>query len=464
MNSSALPSGNDIYAWIEEVYSWGIRRPAWEADHKAEAYVREAFERFGLENVRAEPVELPRWEPGFAHLEITGADDSFEVPCFPLPHAARTERIQLPLMALGEGADCGGHAVLSKHPLMRVPATMVLNAGAVPDEVNDELVLGLHAGGILVDPGGTLEKTEQVLPFSPLIQFVMEPAIEAGARAFIGVLEDYPGDSHDYYVPYDGVERSIPGVWISGSDGKRIEALMQSGPVVATLEVSSTRKTVTSYNIVGELPGKDEEWLVIGTHHDGPWASAVEDASGISLVLAQASYWAKQLRESRPHRLIFLVNAGHMVGGAGCHAFIEQHRDMLDDIVLSVHLEHAANECHEVDGRVVPTGRPEARWFFTTQTERLRNSVRQALEAEGLERSMIIAPDAFGDRPTTDGGAFHLEGVPLVDYLTAPFYLFDAMDTLDKIHKPSLEPITRATIRIVEDTDGISAQAMRESR
>src|ERR1019366_9759019 len=38
----------------------------------------------------------------------------------------------------------------------------------------------------------------------------------------------------------------------------------------------------------------------------------------------------------------------------------------------------------------------------------------------------------------TSGAPFHLAGVPLVNFLTAPFYLFDAMDTLDKIHRQSL--------------------------
>jgi len=49
-----------------------------------------------------------------------------------------------------------------------------------------------------------------------------------------------------------------------------------------------------------------------------------------------------------------------------------------------------------------------------------------------------------------------------VQLLAAPFYLFDAIDTLDKIHRPSLVPITRAAIRIIESTANISAQAMRE--
>ena len=35
------------------------------------------------------------------------------------------------------------------------------------------------------------------------------------------------------------------------------------------------------------------------------------------------------------------------------------------------------------------------------------------------------------------------------------------MDTLDKIHRPSLPAVTRAAIRIIESTAGVSAAAMR---
>ena len=73
----------------------------------------------------------------------------------------------------------------------------------------------------------------------------------------------------------------------------------------------------------------------------------------------------------------------------------------------------------------------------------------------------MLRPDVFGPRPTTDGSEFYVAGVPIVNYLTAPFYLFDSMDTMDKIHRPSLAPVTRAAILIVESTAGISAAAMR---
>ena len=90
--------------------------------------------------------------------------------------------------------------------------------------------------------------------------------------------------------------------------------------------------------------------------------------------------------------------------------------------------------------------------------------MREAIQAEDLRRSYMLPPTAFGEKPTTDGADFHLAGVPLVNFLTAPFYLFDAMDTLDKIHRPSLVPITRAAIRIVNSTAGVSAEVMRAGR
>ena len=99
-----------------------------------------------------------------------------------------------------------------------------------------------------------------------------------------------------------------------------------------------------------------------------------------------------------------------------------------------------ASEIVEREGRLVGSGQPEPRWWFTSRSERLEATVREVIAAEQLERSLILPPDVFGSMPTTDGGPFHLAGVPLVNFLTAPFYLFDAIDTLDKIHRPSLVP------------------------
>jgi hypothetical protein len=161
---------------------------------------------------------------------------------------------------------------------------------------------------------------------------------------------------------------------------------------------------------------------------------------------------------------VFLLQGGHMSGGAGLHTYIEEHRDELEQVVLEVHLEHAALEYVEEGGELVPNGLPVPRWWFTSRIPRLEEAVAAAFADHDLKRSMLAAPNAFGDQPPTDGGFYHNEGVPIVNFLTAPFYLFDSMDTLDKIDREGLVPLTRATIQIVESTAGVSAGQMREGQ
>jgi len=447
----AVPSQAQIYAWIEDVFAHGIRRPGYPADRWAEQFCLEQFRSFGLENVRFEPVELPRWEPFAWSLEVWpegGRDDAIDVPCFPLPHTMPCEEIEAELVPFDVKRPELVRGVIALYDVrLSTPRHSVLADRAT----------------WAFDPDSSFAESRHVLPFGPDVQHVMEPAMACGAAGFVGSLVDYPSNSHDYYVPYDGVERPIPGVWIKGSDGAALRQILANDRARARISVDSMREMVTSNNVLGELPGSDEELVIIASHHDGPWASAVEDASGISMVLAQAAYWSRVPVADRPHRLVFLMNAGHMVGGAGVRSFIARHHADLASVVLEVHLEHAANECVEVDGDLKSTGQPEARWWFTSRIPQLEATVREAIEAEDLRRSLILPPTMFAPIPTTDGGPFHAEGVPLVNYLTVPFYLFDSQDTMDKIHRASLVPVTRATVRIIEFTRGRSAAFMRNA-
>jgi hypothetical protein len=457
VSDADVPARDVIAGWIREVVAQGIRRPGYPADAWAERTCRDRFRALGLERVRLEPVRVRRWEPRSWSLEVTGPDGhSVGVDCFPLPYAAPVERLDVELAAY-DPADpeaVAGRAALYDVRLTRVPGDLFARFGSAPSEPD-------ALGERIVDTGGTLGD-EHVLPFGPEIMEVMAPAQAAGAAAFVGVLEGYPGDSHDYYVPYDAVDRPLPGVWVSASAGRRLRALLAEGPVRVRLRVAADTRTVTSHNVVGELPGADDEVVMIGSHHDGPWASAVEDGSGIALVLAQAAYWAARPAAERPHRLTFVLHGGHMAGGAGLHAYIDTHRADLERVVLELHLEHAALEVAEdATGAAVALDRPVPRWWFTSRNPDLEAAVAGALRAEGLDRSLLLAPDALGPQPPTDGGHYHAAGVPIVNFLAAPFYLFDAMDTMDKIDEDNLVPITRAAIRIVAATAGVSAAAMR---
>ena len=452
IDEGAVPDADRILGWIEEVFAQGVRRPGYPADRWAEEWCQEQFAALGLVDVHAEPVAARMWEPVEWSLIVVAADGTeTAVDCYPVPFSAPVEGLELPLVRFGgdDPAPVAGAAAFVETTVVRVPADIFVGQGSAPDDL----------AGRVVDRDGSLHELH-VLPFGPHFQEVLEPAMEAGAALFVGALTGYPGDSCRYWVPYDGVDRPIPGVWINGSDGARVAALLAEGDVRVRVSVRCESRDIETVNVVGDLPGADDEVVLVGSHHDGPWASAVEDGSGIALVLAQAAYWAAQPVEARPHRLRFLLQGGHMSGGAGLHGYIAAHTgDDLDRVVLGIHLEHAALEIDE-DGRPID-GRPTPRWWFTSRIPSLEAAVSDALHAEELWRSMVLAPDAIGPQPPTDGGFYHQAGVPIVDFLSAPSYLFDELDTLDKIDRDNLVPLTRATIRIIGSTSGRTAATMR---
>lgn len=458
LQSWDIPPEWRIYSWIKDIFAQGIRRPGYPADIWAEEYVATKFRRLGLENVRFEPIEVDRWEPHNWSLEVSreGAA-TVEIDCFPVPFAPPCDGLELELAGYNPVTPSlvAGKASLYDETLLRIPGNLLLLAGSAPP----------NPIGRVYDPDLTLPLLH-TLPFGPDFLSVLEPSANAGAKAFVGSLLGYPGDSHDYFVPYWGGQGPIPGVWISGSAGTWLKAQQLLGKVTVRMTVESTNEKFTSNNVVGELPGgpggNDEEMVIIGSHHDAPWPSAVEDGSGMALVFAQASYWSSLPARRRPHKMVFLLHGGHMSDGAGLHGYIEAHKAEMDKVVLELHLEHAAREYMEAPlGGVMPTGQPVHRWWFTSRLARLESAVYDALVAEDVRRSMILAPDAFGTQPPTDGGYYHNEGVPIVNFLTAPFYLFDRMDTVDKVDRKGLVPLTRAGIRILQSTTGVTAAQMR---
>jgi hypothetical protein len=483
--ADALVSRNDMMAWITEVVDHGVRRPGTEVGHRVEEWVASRFRYLGLEDVRREPVDVPVWQPRRARVvawPVGRPGEAVEVPGFPLPYTQPTDGTEADLVTLGpqapNGAGPGPTRLTAEtgthgedggngengngtdgddgaNPVEGAIALDTLDLVTLPGDLMAASATGRY------DPEGELDDYVHLLPFGPRLGREVDTAVEAGAAGYVGVLAGMPWDTRDYYVPYDAVDRPLPAVWVDRAGGAALAGMMRGGPVRARIEVDARRTAGTTSNVVGTLPGASDEWVIIGSHHDAPWASAVEDGSGIALVLAQARFWARVPARERPHNLLFLLNGGHMAGGAGIESFLATHQDLLDRVVLSVHLEHVASACRVDEGQLVPTGQPEVRWWFTTREPVLEQAVAQSLADEDVHRSWILPPDTFGEFPPTDGGLFHRHGVPLVDFLSAPAYLFDAHDTLDKVHEASLERINRATVRIVEATAGRTAADLR---
>jgi hypothetical protein len=114
---------------------------------------------------------------------------------------------------------------------------------------------------------------------------------------------------------------------------------------------------------------------------------------------------------------------------------------------------------------MIPLADPTVRWWFVSRILLLEEITEEAIIKEDLQRSLFLPPDDFipgTDGPPTDGNSYQPAGIPLISFLTAPPYLFDASDTMDKIHEESFEPLTRAVIRIINSLKGHTAKELRD--
>lgn len=81
----------------------------------------------------------------------------------------------------------------------------------------------------------------------------------------------------------------------------------------------------------GEIAGQNDEIVILHCHHDSPFKSPVEDASGCAVVLALAKHFAKERDNKR--KIVILFTSGHFYGSLGTRTFIRNH---LNDIVPKV--------------------------------------------------------------------------------------------------------------------------------
>jgi hypothetical protein len=451
----ALPafSAGDMLARIRTITGFGTRRPGYAQGLAVERYVEESFTGSGLREVRREPVSVHRWEPGSTSLFVGAA--AAEVPCFPVPYTAWTgsEGVEALLAYVGDGsaadfeaADVAGKIVVADARFGELSAAALkTNAHFVWDP--GETI-----------PDGTLHTANWLIHnFAAYYE-----AQKRGALAFLGVLADSPVDGCDHYVPYDGFLKDLPAAWIGREHG---DALREAARRSETSRFTSTGTTelVDSHNVVGFVPGETDELVLVTCHHDAPFASAVEDASGLSVLLALADAFGRAPDELR-RGLLFVASSGHFHGGVGSRVFVERHRrGVLAKTVAALGIEHVAEEAEEDGhGGYRLTGRPEVRAIFAETSPAFVRVLEQEAKRAGLERTICADAYLFGPEPPCDSAPYFTAGIPAACHISGPLYLFDPHDTLDKVRVADLVPVASFFAGVIRALDGISADELAD--
>ena len=127
----------------------------------------------------------------------------------------------------------------------------------------------------------------------------------------------------------------IPGVNINAKDA--IE-LIRKGASVAKIVLEQEEYKGQSHNVILDMPGEIDEYIVLTAHYDSTSLSqgAYDNMSGSVGILAVAEYFAK-----KPHRygLRFVWCGSEERGLLGAKAYCQQHEEELKKVVLNINLD-----------------------------------------------------------------------------------------------------------------------------
>lgn len=465
MNSDSmkfhLPKQEEVFGWVEDMYALGPRRPGTAADRKCEDYLVKKLKELGLKNVRKEAILIRVWEANKYELRVGEALDAVKpAPAFYIPYTAFT-----PAKGVEAELVYGAPEDVGKAESRKWKGRVVVADINFPD-LDFKMLKKLSY--FAYDPDGDIEESQHAATWVRLHWNIYQEAARRGAAGFIGILADhYPG-GQNYYAPYgfkekDIHDKPIPGFWVDCVEGERVRKLAKSGRGCAKLTLTGTLADGPTHNVIGEIPGESDEFMMIASHHDSPFDSGVEDASGCAAVLAAASHLVKSKTKLKRTVLVSFT-AGHFYGSVGTRAFIKsaQESGQIKKMAFEFHVEHIAKEAKMVGADMQVLKRAEPSAIFLSFNRKLVKSTLAALEAEELTRVVALpAEGPLGKYPPTDGGDFHSTGVPIANLISGPVYLLNSEDTIDKVNVGRLLPTARAVIRVLTDMDAIPMRRLK---
>ncbi len=188
------------------------------------------------------------------------------------------------------------------------------------------------------------------------------------------ILYDFNEETYDMNL--DSL-MALPTFYINGSIGEPIYNNCNNYSIDYYLD-QSWNDSVTSYNVIGEIPGINQgETVVVGCLYDSWWNQGTADSAiGIGIVLAVAKYFKDN--DITPNRNVrFVAFSGEEYGGRGAYCYEFAHRD--EDIVTVIDLNQLGYWQTEFEGK------PRQTLNVIVNSESLNSTVRAITDKTDYE-------------------------------------------------------------------------------
>ena len=300
----------------------------------------------------------------------------------------------------------------------------------------------------------------------------IDTAQKRGAKAVI-LINGSPGDSitytnfsHMYDLP--SIETvpslSLPVLSVNNHDGEYLKHLCTRYHKKLTVKLVEISKTgpATSNTVIGILPGKTDDLIVLGTHTDSTFTGAFDNAAANAGLITLAKYYAQILPENREKTMIFVGWTGHECESIGSRTFVEMHPELIPKIATFIELDGFGSNGYynQVDGGIVATNLDERRGIFTTDNAVLFEFASDAVLKYRLLPAVNVSAILL---QVGDYAPFANKGVPsLLIIGKSPLYHTE-LDTIETIQPDQLERSTKAHIKIINRIQDSNAEDIKNS-
>lgn len=390
---------------------WG-RNVGTQAHSETQDWVEGYFRRFGLDSIHRKSFDLPpQWmahsydisfSSGGAPFALKTARPAEDAPSTP----AGGLEFELVWVNTGTAADFVGRDVRGKAVLIQ----------SVPM------------------PG--------VLRHSITLEGAVQRAISAGAAA-IGLMYGIS----DNFALFELRTQGKPGFCIGYEDGRIVLDRIGKGETVKVKIAlqSEERANLKTASVLGTLPGTTDEDIIIVAHMDGYFDGAIDNGSGLGVMMGLLEHFSKVPRAERKRNLIFLGSAGHH-GGPGARWLHDERATVLAKTALIINLEHVSAVRTKYWGPHLRKSNAVApmRWWVWGSKPLLDIALKSFARFNvGLTADMDTGASGEIGQVARDA--------PSMQVITSPEPKHTEQDTEEWVPAAGLEQVGRAYARIIDE-------------
>ena len=447
---------SEIYPWVENIYNITMkykdkeyRRSGTPGDKEVRNYIINELKIMGYKNIKEDKFNVSHIRYDEWKLEV----NKKEIDCYPLRHSTilGNKDVEGELIYVGESID-----------------------NKTIEEIKDKIVV-IDMRSIIMprqhirpaceyihDPKNNFDKLKPLIIQNKTPQMPMSyyDAAKYGAKGIIIIMKDFLTGTNKLYMDpsFKVFDKGIPALFIGKYDGEKlVENIKKANKEKTSLNtkiiLKGVAETLETANIHVTLPGMKEDIINVLSHHDSGWGGAVQDASGVSVVLAIAKYFMKMPENFRQKTMLFTINAAHYGWEypQGSTEFDKKNKDIVEKIKLAIGVEHIGKEVKVNEDRKyeIIKDQPVPLLLFSPKNKHLRSTAINMIKQNNIEHMLvphIYNPFSFPG----ESQYFFLKGIPSFSLISGPEYLFLQDDCLEFVDQDNLPVVAKLITDLIE--------------